>query len=212
MTKWWSTVPYVLKEFYFHFNFANQYALLWAPNAYRDMLMRIFTPWLLFKCVFTNFQCVITLLRALSVALLKCEWLKCFFDLTQKYFILTANFTWNKRKPYICICVYICCAFTWPKNTYMYKIHICKCKYTPGLSRCIFTRSLYLHMCKLTFTYMQLRSYAQKYTRVQIIHICIIYTPYVNQRMWTELNYMYLSIALAITWRDLKTTAQWCAP
>ena len=30
--------------------------------------------------------------------------------------------------------MYICCAFTWPK------IHICICKYTPGLSRCIFTR------------------------------------------------------------------------
>ena len=49
------------------------------------------------------------------------------------------------------------------KNTYMYKIHICKCKYTPGLSRCIFTRGVYLHMCKLTFTYMQLRSHAQTY-------------------------------------------------
>ena len=23
-------------EFYFRFNFANQYALLWTPNAYRD--------------------------------------------------------------------------------------------------------------------------------------------------------------------------------
>ena len=39
------------------------------------------------------------------------------------------------------------------KNTYMYKMHICKCKYTPGLSRCIFTRGFNLHMCKLTFTY-----------------------------------------------------------
>ena len=56
-------------DFYFRFNFANQYALLWTPNAYRDMLMRIFTPCLFFQCVFTNFQCVITLLRALSVAL-----------------------------------------------------------------------------------------------------------------------------------------------
>ena len=146
-----------------------------------------------------------------AVFVLKCEWLKYFFDLTQKYFILTANFTWNKRKPYICIRVNICCAFTWPKIHICIKYIICKCKYTPGLSRCIFTRGVYLHMCKLTFTYMQLRSHAQKYTRVQIIHICIIYTPYVNQRMWTGL-YMYLSIALAITWRDLETTAQWCAP
>ena len=31
--------------------------------------MRIFTPCLIFQCVFTHFQCVITLLRALSVAL-----------------------------------------------------------------------------------------------------------------------------------------------
>ena len=31
--------------------------------------MRIFTPCLFFQCVFTNFQCVLTLLRALSVAL-----------------------------------------------------------------------------------------------------------------------------------------------
>ena len=51
----------VNSEFYFHFNFANQYALLWTPNAYRDILMRIFTPCLFFQCVFTNFQCVITL-------------------------------------------------------------------------------------------------------------------------------------------------------
>ena len=47
----------------------NQYALHWTPNAYRNMLMRIFTPSLYFQCVFNDFQCVITLLRALSVAL-----------------------------------------------------------------------------------------------------------------------------------------------
>ena len=51
-------------------NFDNQYALLWTPNAYSDMLMRIFTPCLFFQCVFNEFQCVITLLRALSVALI----------------------------------------------------------------------------------------------------------------------------------------------
>ena len=56
-------------EFYFRYNFANKYALLWTPNAYGDLLMRIFTPFLFFQCIFTNFQCVITLLRALSVAL-----------------------------------------------------------------------------------------------------------------------------------------------
>ena len=34
------------------------------------MLMRIFTHCLFFQCVFIDFQCVITLLRALSVALM----------------------------------------------------------------------------------------------------------------------------------------------
>ena len=48
----------------------DHYALLWAPNAYGDILMRIFTSCLVFQCVFNNFQCVITLLRALSVALI----------------------------------------------------------------------------------------------------------------------------------------------
>ena len=59
----------VNSEFHFPFNFANQYALLWTPNAYHHMLMRNFTPCLFFQCVFTNFHCVVTLLRALSVAL-----------------------------------------------------------------------------------------------------------------------------------------------
>ena len=49
----------------------NQYALNWTPNAYRNMLMSIFTPSLYFQCVFNDFQCVITPLRALSVALLR---------------------------------------------------------------------------------------------------------------------------------------------
>ena len=34
------------------------------------MLMRIFTHCLFFQCVFINFQCLVTLLRALSVALI----------------------------------------------------------------------------------------------------------------------------------------------
>ena len=56
-------------EFYFCFDIDNQYALLWTPNAYHEMLMRIFTPCLFFQCVYINFQYVIMLLRALSVAL-----------------------------------------------------------------------------------------------------------------------------------------------
>ena len=123
---------------------------------------------------------------------LRCEWIKYFFDLTQNYFILTANFTCNKRKTYICIRVYICFAFTWPK------IHICiKYIYVYANIHLVWAGvylhgGVYLHMCKLTFTYMQLRSHAQKYTRVQIIHIRIIYTPCVNQRMWTGLKSLYL--------------------
>ena len=58
-------------EFFFCFNTCidNQYALHRTPNAYRNTLLRIFTPSLYFECVFNDFQCVITLLRALSVAL-----------------------------------------------------------------------------------------------------------------------------------------------
>ena len=54
-----------------HFRFIvdDCYALFWTPNAYVDILMHIFTPCLYFQCVFNSFQCVITLLRALSVAL-----------------------------------------------------------------------------------------------------------------------------------------------
>ena len=51
------------------FYFCQSVRTAWTLNAYQDMLMRIFTPCLFFQCVFTNFQCVITLLRALSVAL-----------------------------------------------------------------------------------------------------------------------------------------------
>ena len=58
-------------ELYFCFNSDNQYVLLRTPNAYRNMLMRIFTPCLCVQCVLNDFQCVITLLRTLSVAL-KC--------------------------------------------------------------------------------------------------------------------------------------------
>ena len=80
--RWTSVNP----EFYFRYDFANQYALLWTHNAYRNMLMRIFTPCLFFQSFFTNFQCVITLLRALSVALWMAYNLKyipgCFFTRT----------------------------------------------------------------------------------------------------------------------------------
>ena len=31
-------------KFYFRFNIDIQYALFWTPNAYNNMLMRIFTP------------------------------------------------------------------------------------------------------------------------------------------------------------------------
>ena len=85
-------------------------------------------------------------------------------------------------------CVYLLCVHM-TKNTYMYKIHIyANAKIHLVWAGVYLHGGVYLHMCKLTFTYMQLRSHAQKYTRVQIIHICIIYTPCVNQRMWTGLK------------------------
>ena len=37
------------------------------------------------------------------------------------------------------------------KNTYMYKIHTCKCKYTPGLSRCIFTQGCIFAHVQINF-------------------------------------------------------------
>ena len=37
------------------------------------------------------------------------------------------------------------------KNTYMYKIHICKCKNTPGLSRCIFARGCIFAHVQINF-------------------------------------------------------------
>ena len=108
-----------------------------------------------------------------------------FFNLTQKNVILNANFTWNKRRTYICICVYICCAFTWPKihicikymyvnanihlvwaGVYLHRVYICSCA------------NLLLHICSCFHM-------PKKYTWVQIIHICIINIPCVNQRMWT---------------------------
>ena len=84
--------------------------------------------------------------------------------------------------------MYICCAFTWPK------IHICIKYIHVNANIHLVWAGVYLHggvylyMCKLTFTYMQLRPHAQKYTRVQIILMCIIYTPCVNLRMWTGLK------------------------
>ena len=62
----------------FSFIVDDCYALFLTPNAYGDVWMRIFTHYLFFQCVFNYFQCVITLLRTLSVALCTyiniCEW------------------------------------------------------------------------------------------------------------------------------------------
>ena len=122
--------------------------------------------------------------------------IKLFFRFNTKIYYFTANFTRNKRQTYICIRVYICCAFTWPK------IHTCiKYIYVNANIHLVWAGvylhgGVYLHMCKLTFTYMQLRSHAQKYTRVQIIHIYIIYTPCVNQSMWTGLMISNMNVAL----------------
>ena len=79
---WWVPIPYSTelekntKEiqmqgyFDFHFTIDDRYALFVTPNAYGGILMGIFRPYLFFQCVFNDFQCVITLLCALSVALL----------------------------------------------------------------------------------------------------------------------------------------------
>ena len=51
-------------SFTFVFIVDDCYALYLTPNAYSDVLMLIFTPHLFFQCVFNDFQCIITLLRA----------------------------------------------------------------------------------------------------------------------------------------------------
>ena len=106
-----------------------------------------------------------------------------------KVFFFLFN-TWNKRKTYICIRVYICCAFTWPK------IHICiKYIYVNENIHLVwaymytYTGCIFAHVQINFYIYAKfLHSHAQKYTRVQIIHICIIYTSCVNLRMWTGWN------------------------
>ena len=120
------------------FNFVNQYALLWTPNAYRDILMRIFTPSLFFQCVFTNFQCVITLLRTLSVALLRSYTLCCnvineIFKSLQED---TYRFWGTKVKVTLTYSATLCCnvitqtalglhipyfIHRWKEDTYMYR-------------------------------------------------------------------------------------------
>ena len=88
--------------------------------------------------------------------------IKVFFDLNTKIFYFYFQFfSWNKRKNYICIRVYICCAFTWPK------IHICiKYMYVKANIHLVWAGvylhgGVYLHMCKLTFTY---KNYAIAFT------------------------------------------------
>ena len=43
-------------SFPFSFIVDDRYALFLTPNAYSDVLMRIFTPYLFFQCVLTNFN------------------------------------------------------------------------------------------------------------------------------------------------------------
>ena len=78
--------------------------------------------------------------------------------------------------------MYICCPFTWPK------IHICKSKFASCLSMCIFTH------VQINFYIYEIASHAQKYTRVQIIHICKIYITCLNQRMWTGLKLIHVTL------------------
>ena len=102
-------------EFYFCFKTCidNQYALHWTSNVYRNMLTRIFTPSLYFQCVFTDFQCVITLLRALSVALFMCTACReLYFQTIQEG---SLEFIFVCAHEYICLLSFgtSCAFFTW---------------------------------------------------------------------------------------------------
>ena len=112
--------------------------------------------------------------------------IKVFFDLNTKIFYFYCQFYLKQEENLdLHTCVYLLCVHM-TKNTYMYKIHICKANVHLIWAGVYVHGAVYLHMSKLTFTYMQLCS--QKYTRMQIIHICIIYIPCVNQFMWTGLK------------------------
>ena len=63
--------------------------------------MRIFTPCLFFQCVFTNFQCVITPLHALSVALENYYKLKRYKEhLNVDYYLHRPGFNPSSRATY----------------------------------------------------------------------------------------------------------------
>ena len=124
---------------------------------------------------------------------LKCEWIKYFFDLTQNYFILTANSTWNKRKTYICICVYICCAFTWPK------IHIC-------------IKYIYTHRQKLSNSKLILnmkKCFVPKYWKFKFYYLHL--TSFESSISVTEQRYYVTSVKASIYWRGVCffTVAVW---
>ena len=118
----------------------------------------------------------------------KCEWLKYFPIKTQKHFILLPILLEIRVKltfSYECI-------FTARSRDRKYNICI-KYIYVKANIHLLWAGvylhgGVYLQMWKLTFTYMQLRSHAEKFTRVQIIHICIIYISCVNKCKLTGLN------------------------
>ena len=61
------------------------------------------------------------------------------------------------------------------KNTYMYKIHTCKCKYTPGPSRFIFTRGCIFAHVQINFyicncVHMPKNTPGAKYTYMYNLH------------------------------------------
>ena len=59
LVMWWQTdrqIDFISSEIYFLFNIDNWYALLWAPNAYHNMSVCIFTACLFFPMHFKQFS------------------------------------------------------------------------------------------------------------------------------------------------------------
>ena len=103
----------------------------------------------------------------------------------------------------------ICSAFIWGK---MQK----EKKYTcEKVNLHLFREGANLHpgvnfqICLFTFAYMQLCSHSQIYTRVQIFHICRIYTPWVNT---SKRGFTQPSITSLCWWRWFKHFLSWERP
>ena len=100
------------------------------------------------------------------------------------------------------------------KNTYMYKIHICKCKNTPGLSRCIFARGcifahvqINFYIYAIAFTCPKMHPGAN-YTHMYNLHT-VCKSAHVNGALDSryDLSYKALYIStcsIALTWAQSR--------